>query len=331
VDGWLELLKVNPIPGLLAAGGEALAYFVRRDLLDEDPGPVEALWELPAASRLLRKQQANGAWRYGGQGRIKFRYINYDLLETYRSLGVLVEMAGFNRNHPAIERAAEYLYSCQTAEGDIRGILGTQTMPYYHGAILSLLIMAGYEDDPRVIKGLDWLLEVRQGDGGWVVPAQTVPPKEKAGALWTGEPVPLDRSRPSSHLATGMALRAFAAHPTYRESEQAHEAGDLLKSRFFQADKYNDRRGPEYWLKFQYPFWWSNLLTALDSLSRMRYSPDDADIQEGVTWFRQNQESDGLWPTGYGKGAKADTVRRWVGLAACRVLKRLYGRGQGMA
>jgi hypothetical protein len=304
---------------------------VQRDLLDERAGPVQVLWERPDVTRFLRKQQANGAWRYGGQGRKKFLYANYDLLETYRSLGVLVDMAGFTRSHSAIERAAAYLYSCQTEEGDIRGILGTQTMPYYHGAMLELLIKAGYGDDPRVVKGLEWLLAVRQEDGGWVVPAQTVPPKEKTEALWTGEPVRPDRSRPSSHLATGMALRAFAAHPTYRESEEAHEAGDLLKSRFFQADKYNDRRGPEYWLKFQYPFWWSNLLTALDSLSRMRYSPDNADIQEGVTWFRQNQESDGLWPTGYGKGAKADTVRRWVGLAVCRALKRLYRTGQRIA
>jgi hypothetical protein len=312
VDGWLELLAVDPIPGLLAAGDEALAFSVRRDLLGEEPEAVEALWERPAASRILRKQQANGAWRYGGQGRIKFPYINYDLLETFRNLGVLVEMAGFNRTHPAIEGAAAYLYSCQTEEGDIRGILGTQTMPYYHGAILELLIKAGYQDDPRTVKGLNWLLAVRQEDGGWVVPAQTVPAKEKTEALWTGEPVPLDRSRPSSHLATGMALRAFAAHPTYRESEEAHEAADLLKSRFFQADKYNDRRGPEYWLKFQYPFWWSNLLTALDSLSRMGYSPEDADIQEGVAWFRRNQEADGLWPTGGLPGPQATPGRQKI-------------------
>jgi hypothetical protein len=324
VDEWLELLEVNPVPGLLAAGDEALAFFVRRDLLGEEPGPVEALWELPTATRILRKQLANGAWRYGGQGRKKFPYVNYDLLETYRSLGVLVEMAGFNRTHPAIEPAAEYLYSCQTEEGDIRGILGTQTMPYYHGAMVELLIKAGYGDDVRVMRGLDWLLAVRQEDGGWVVPAQTVPPKEKTEALWTGESIPLDRSRPSSHLATGMALRAFAAHPSYRGSAEAHEAANLLKSRFFQADKYNDRRGPEYWLKFQYPFWWPNLLTALDSLSRMGYSPDDEDIGGAVAWFRQNQEADELWPTGYGQGAKADSARRWVGLAVCRALKRLH-------
>jgi hypothetical protein len=41
---------------------------------------------------------------------------------------------------PTIAKAAEYIFSNQMYEGDIRGILGNQYMPYYHGAILELLI-----------------------------------------------------------------------------------------------------------------------------------------------------------------------------------------------
>jgi hypothetical protein len=325
MGGWWAQLDVDPLPGLLAGGDEALIFFVRRDLLDEDPGPVDALWELPEAARILRKQRADGAWRYQGQGAKRFPYANYDLLETFRKLGALVEMFGFSREHPAIERAAGYLYSCQTDEGELRGILGNQTMPYYHGAILAQLIAAGYGDDPRTLRGLDWLLSARQDDGGWMVPAQGVPPREKTEALWTGPTVRPDPARPSSHLATGMALRALAVHPGYQDSATAREAGDLLKGRFFQSDKYNDRRGPEYWLKFQYPFWWTNLVTALDSLARMGYPPADRDIAGGLAWFRENQEADGLWPTGYGKGRKAAEARRWVGLAIGRVLKAFSG------
>ncbi|MGW8251358.1 MAG: prenyltransferase/squalene oxidase repeat-containing protein, partial [Anaerolineales bacterium] len=96
------------------------------------------------------------------------------------------------------------------------GILGNQYMPYYHGAILELLVKAGYGDDTRLVRGLDWLLTVRQEDGGWVVPAQLVPAREKTSQLWLGPALPPDRSKPSSHLATGMTLRAFVAHPAYR-------------------------------------------------------------------------------------------------------------------
>jgi len=39
---------------------------------------------------------------------------------------------------------------------------------YYSGAIMGLLIQAGYQTDPRIEKGFQWLLCTRQDDGGWV-------------------------------------------------------------------------------------------------------------------------------------------------------------------
>jgi hypothetical protein len=61
----------------------------------------------------------------------------------------------------------------------------------------------------------------------------------------------------------------------------------------------------------------------LDSLSLLGFSQEDADTKKGLDWFISHQEDDGLWPTGYGKGNRADAERQWVGLAACRALKRL--------
>ena len=100
----------------------------------------------------------------------------------------------------------------------------------------------------------------------------------------------------------------------------------MLKGRFFLADKYNDRKGPEYWLKFQYPFWWTNLLTALDTLSRMGFSTDDPVVRHGLDWFIANQGQDGLWEHGYGSGARSQPMKRWVALAVCRAL-RSFGNG----
>ena len=89
---------------------------------------------------------------------------------------------------------------------------------------------------------------------------------------------------------------------TISESSVAEKAGELLKGRFFQQDKYADRKGVEYWYKFQYPFWWGNLLTVMDSLSRIGFSQEDPNIEEGLSWFQENQLDNGFWPTGYGKG-----------------------------
>ena len=40
------------------------------------------------------------------------------------------------------------------------------------------------------------------------------------------------------------------------------------------------------WLKFQFPFWWTNLLTALDTLFWLGFSRDDDDIARGLGWYR---------------------------------------------
>ena len=143
--------------------------------------------------------------------------------------------------------------------------------------------------------------------------------------MWRGAPFAPDRSRPHAHLATGMVLRAFAAHPAHRKVKEVWVAGERLKERFFKADKYNDRKTAQYWCKFQYPFWWTDILSALDSLSLIGFSVDDADVRRGLDWFVANQEEGGLWPTGYGKGKKAEAAKRWVGLAVCRVFKRFAG------
>jgi hypothetical protein len=321
---WISLLGRNPVPLLLAQDDEALTCYVHRDLLSEADRSVQSLWETRDAIALVKKQHADGSWHYAGKPYNATTGTNYNLLETYRSLRILVEMYGFNIDHFAIQKAAAYVFSCQTGEGDIRGILGNQYMPYYHGAILELLIKAGLTEDWRVAKGLEWLLSVRQDDGGWLVPAQSVPAREKTSGFWLGMPLSPPRVKPSSHLATGMALRAFAAHPDYRHHPGAHSAGDLLANRLFQGDRYNDRKSPSYWLKFQFPFWWTSLLTALDTLFWLGFDRDNRRIRSGLEWFRDNQSADGLWEDGYGSGKGAARMRCWVGLAICRMLKNYY-------
>lgn len=316
-------LPLDPRPALLAADDPALDYFTRRDLLGEPVSPLETLWALPDAVKITSRQQPDGAWKYPGKAIDPTTGTNYYLLETFRNLRLLVGCYGFDCRSPSIQKAAEHLFSYQGAEGDLRGILGNQYMPYYHGAILALLIEAGYGEDPRVLRGLDWLLSVRQEDGGWIVPAQAVAPSQKTGEFWRGPALPPNRSLPHAHLATGMALRAFATHPAYNKRAEIIQAGEALKERLFQADKYNDRKAGSYWFKYQYPFWWTNLLTALDTLGRLGFSAGDPQIARGLDWFCQHQEADGLWPTGYGIGKKATWNRNWVGLAVCRILRLL--------
>lgn len=332
MNRWQTLLKADPLPTLSSSRDQALLFFLRRDLLGEDPGPLERLWQLPGAQKILRKQCADGSWPRRGEP--QHPAVNVRLIETWRHFRFLVEQYGFTRQHPQARRAAEFLFSCQTEAGDIRGMLADQYATYYTGAILALLIQAGYAEDPRVEKGLRWLLAMRQSDGGWTIPLLTHKLDRATQYRLTSqhaEPLEPERSKPFSHHWTGMVLRAFALHPRWRSCAAAVRAARLLKSRFFQPDAYTSYQAASYWVRFEYPFWWNNLLTALDSLSRMGFSPEDGQIARAARWLIDHQEGDGLWRISYARPedkeqetARSRAMRPWVGLAICRVLKRLY-------
>ena len=330
MENWRRQSKLDPVPALLSSD-EALQYFVRRDLLGEEVGPISRLWQLPGARKILNRQGSDGSWHRSGEK--KHQAINYRLIETWKQFRFLIQVYGFNREDPSCARAAEFLFSCQTEEGDIRGFLANQYATYYTGAILSLLIQAGYQDDARTEKGLQWLLSMRQDDLGWSIPVITHDFDGKTMYRLTtqyAEPVEPDRSRPFSHNATGMIIRAFAAHSAYRRSEAAATAAKLLKSRFFQPDRYTSYQAASYWVRFQYPFWWNNLVAALDSISLIDPSRDEK-MDQALDWLLDHQEGDGLWKGTYVEGKEVDNARtretrRWVSLAICRVLRRMTCR-----
>jgi hypothetical protein len=317
-DGGMKYLRRDPLPLLLASGNAAVRFLARRDLLGATSVPLTSLWKAPEVLRVVARQQGDGRWKYpGGKSAIRST-ADYDQLETYRQLAVLVCKYGLDRRHPAVAGAARFLSSFQAGAGDYRGIYGRQYTPNYSAAITELLIRAGYEGSAQVEKTMRWLLSMRQNDGGWAIPTRTlgIPLKAMLTASETFEP---DRSRPSSHLVTGIVLRAMAAHRRYRHSAVTHHAGELLKSRFFRRDAYPDRAPASYWLVFSYPYWWTDLLSALDSLGQASFRADDPDIARGAAWFIDNQEANGLWNTGRNrpKGPDSDL---WVGLAICRTL-----------
>ena len=103
----------------------------------------------------------------------------------------------------------------------------------------------------------------------------------------------------------------------------------LLKSRFFQPDVYSSYQDASYWLRFEYPFWWNNLVAALDSLSLLGLPGDDPHVQQALEWLVEHQEQSGLWKVSYARPGekekdtlKVHSMKRWVSLAICRVFRR---------
>jgi hypothetical protein len=295
-------------------------FFTRCDLQSEKVDHIETLWELPAVKEIVSNQQPDGSWRYnGGKPSIRSQ-LDYNQLETYRIVGELVEKYGFNNCNNALRKAAGFLFRFQTQEGDFRGIYGNQYSPNYSAAIMELLIKSGYQNDFRIEKGFRWLLSSRQNDGGWAIASRTRNVKI-TDVLSNAETMRPDTSKPFSHLVTGVVLRAFAAHPKYRQSDEAKAAGELLASRFFKKDVYPDRATVDFWTKFSYPFWFTDLLSSLDSLSLLGFRMMEPQIKKAVDWFINSQSENGLWKVPLLRGKDKD-LNLWIALAICRVIKR---------
>ncbi len=321
--GWARLLRYDPVPPLRSCENPAIRFFARRDLLDEDPGPVAQLWQLPEVEKLLRHQHEDGRWHYRGSNAKGPRSQDYDQLETYRSLGILVEKYGMTRTHPSIGMAAEFLFARQTEHGDFRGIYGTQYTPNYTGGILELLIKAGYSDDPRTERTFDWFRGTRQAGGGWAIPLQTVGARFDRAVMEAPTLQP-DLSRPSSHLVTGCVLRAYAAHPRHRQSQEAREAGAFLASSLLRRGTYPGRDTIDFWTKFSFPFWFTDIASALDSLSLLDFHGDLPGISAALHWLIEHQDSDGLWQARLLHSAGDHYGTHWVALAMARILHRLF-------
>jgi hypothetical protein len=318
------LLRYDPVPWLLSTGDLAVTTLVRRDLLHEKVD-LRPLCDTREAARLLRRQQPNGCWLYPVK---KPPPQNFDLYATFTTLGELVGKYGMDRSHQAIRRGAQYVFSCQTAEGDYRGIYGTQPAHTYTPALMEVLIDAGYAAHPSTERAFRWLLATRQADGGWAVPVRTRELKlvKRWDEIVSGPVIEADPSKPFSHMVTGMVLRAFAAHPRYRRSREVRRAAELFKSRLFKPDKYSDRKGKEYWTKFTYPFQFTDLLTALDALGKLGFSADDPDIVPAIDWFRRRQKSDGSFELNMCRAISDRRLPLWLGLGIARALLRFKER-----
>lgn len=317
---WLDEFKYDPIQPLLIAGNEAITHFTDRDLLNKAVEPIDALWDLKIPKQILRKQKTDGSWKYPGKNK-PWCTTDYDQLEAYRQLGFLVQMYGFNKSHPAIKKTAEYLFSKQSDEGDFRGIYASQYSPNYTAAITELLILAGYVDDPRIKKVFDWLLAIRQNDGGWALPLRTQ--GHNLEVIFNQNTIEPDKSKPFSHFVTGIVLRAFAAHPKFSQSKEAKTAGELLASRFFQKDVYTDLKNPSAWVTFSYPFWNTDLVSSLHVLTNLGFANENPQVKKAIDWLQDKQTADGLFDIHKNHDRYHDQSL-WLTLAFCRIIKKLY-------
>ncbi|MFC2169311.1 prenyltransferase/squalene oxidase repeat-containing protein [Acidobacteriota bacterium] len=321
----MKVAANKAIEFLLARGNLPILYWLKKDILEVSvEREYKNLQKFAARIRTIESQSPNGGWcKKNYEGPPHWEKTFY-IVETLRNAFSLYNY-GCNLEIKEIQKLVKFLFSTQTEEGDFRGAYLNEYAPTYHALTLEILCLYGLNDDERTKKGFHWITKNRQNDGGWVIPYRTGD-KEQFKKRYNFEaqlklkPLKADKSQPYSHLVTGMVLRAFAASPTWRQSKEAVKAGDLLTNRFFKADKYEDRRLSSLWEEITYPFWATDILSSLDSLSKIDYDVENERVQKALTWLLKKQNQKGSWQAGFKKSTLEDHL--WVTLSVLRVLKR---------
>ncbi|MBN1274178.1 MAG: terpene cyclase/mutase family protein [Candidatus Aminicenantes bacterium] len=319
-------VKLNKaIEYLLARGNLPILFWLKKDILEV---PYERefknLQKYAARIRILESQKSNGGWckkKYEGHPRWKNTHYIHDTLWNSIKLyhyGCLLEDEG-------VKKAIDFLFSTQTEEGDFRGAYLNEYAPTYHALTLEVMSLFGVDRDERLQKAFKWLMKYRQEDGGWVIPYRTISKDEFKKRYnykdqMNLDPVEPDKSKPFSHLVTGMVLRAMAASSSWRKNKASIEIGEILMSRFFKTDKYDDRRNALYWEEICFPFWATDILSSLDALSLIGFTPDHKPLKKALNWLLEKKNAKGYWESGYKKASNEDHL--WVTLAVLRILKR---------
>ncbi|MBD3415164.1 MAG: hypothetical protein GF421_12145 [Candidatus Aminicenantes bacterium] len=310
---------------LLARGNLPILYWLKKDILEV---PVDReyknLKKYAARIRIINEQKANGGWcqkKY--ENHPKWEQTHY-FIETLRNSFRLYDYGCDGRNRE-VKKLAEFFFSTQTRSGDFRGIYPQEYAPHYHSLTLEILCRFGMEDHKQVQKGFRWLIKNRQDDGGWAIPYQTLSKKEMKKRYDKSKeskltPVKGDASKPYSHYVTGLVLRALTASSAWINRKYTKVASELVIKRFHKKDKYEERESAEYWKELSYPFWATNILSSLDSLSEMDYTTENKKIKNSLEWLLRTQLPQGYWKAGYKEADLEDHL--WITISVLRVFKR---------
>lgn len=322
-------LKADPMPWLLEAGRPPVRWRALVDLLDqplEDPQVLAAraaVLEWPPLAALLTAQGPNGDW-----GRGDF-YLPRAGRGTFWVLSILGEVMGsdlasrpvFLQDGAVDERirlGCEWIFGHQREDGAFcrrrrvagQGLVWEQrTEPCTQARILRFLIQLGYGADPRVRRGIEWLLPAQRADGMWLCRGDG-----GRGCL----------------RATLDVLGLAALDPVTAGQPEIGRAARAVCGLLMQPRMSRYHMGEEWgtWEKLKYPAFGFNVISALDALGRLGYPVAEPGIAAALDYLLSRQLPDGRWPLDecwpeapldFGLAGAANA---WVTLEALRAIQR---------
>ncbi len=321
---WRAHLRADPTPWLLEAENPAARYLTLRHVLDRPPGDPEvvaaqaATPAYPPVAELLAAQGSGGHW-----GKRDY-YLPRASRGTFWVLSVLGDL-GLTAEEEQIRQACEWMFTHQRENGSFgrrrrvqgKGIVWDEDPgPCTDARIVRFLIQLGYGDDPRVRSAINWLLSIQRDDDMWFCRGA-----EGRGCL----------------RATLDLLRLAALHPQTAAQPGVKQAAAAVCSLLMEPrmSRYHVGEAWGTWEYLKYPTFGINVISALDALARLGYTPKEPKIAAAVKYLLSRQLRDGSWPLDdtwsqspidFGPPGEPN---KWVTLEALTALKLLLGTGTG--
>jgi hypothetical protein len=335
MSNWRSLLRADATGWLLENDNPSVRYFTLTDILEKlenDPEVNKAkkeIMESGVAPNILAQQKNEDHWG------VPTTFYTAKYKGTVWQLLILAEL-GADGKDGRIRKACEFILenSQDRESGGFSPWLSVNTgggrhagvIPCLTGNMIWSLIRFGYFSDPRVQRGIDWIVKYQRFDDGV---------KETAKG-WPYEKAVMCFGKHSCHMGVVKALKALAEIPREKRSMDVNktiERGSeyVLQHRIHKKSHNLSQVSKPGWLHFGFPLMYqTDALEILGILTNLGFR--DNRMQEAVDLVVSKQDEQGRWElenTFNGKFQVSIEQKgkpsKWITLNALRVLRRFYG------
>ncbi len=332
---WKSFLKADPLPWLLEEENPSVRYLTLTKILgktETDPEVIQARGAIMARGAVpqILDRQADGGYWADPKAFYRAKYKG-----TVWQLIILAELNADGRD-PRVRAACEFILDHSqhvesggfSASSYVRepGGYKSEVIPCLTGNMVWSLLRLGYESDPRLQRGLDWITTYQRFDDG-DGPVLGEWPYDHYDMCW---------GRHTCHLGAVKALKALAEISAERQTPETARvtregAEYFLLHHIYRRSHDLSKVSKPGWLRLGFPLMYqTDILEILGILTHLGYR--DERMQEAVDKVVSRQDDTGRWilqETFNGRFQvdieKKGELSKWITFRALEVLQRYYG------
>jgi len=334
VSDWKSVLKADPVDWLLEKDNPSVRYFTLSQILGKPQNSSEVqaakqeIMITGVVPKILAKQNTGGYW----EAPDKFYTAKYK--GTVWQLIILAEFGADGQDDRVKEACGFILKNSQDRKSGgfsawlsvkVGGGRYSGVLPCLTGNMVWSLIRLGFLGDPRVKRGVEWIVKYQRFDDG-----EAYPPK-----IWPYEKATSCFGKHSCHMGVAKALKALAEIPAEQRSKGVVDTIErgveyMLKHHIYKRSHNLSKVSKPGWLKLGFPLMYpTDVLEILGILTSLGCK--DKRLQEAVDLVLSKQDEKGMWKLENTFNGRFQTSieqkgasSKWVTLNALKALKNFY-------